>query len=318
MNGMTRRLIMFALTATLALAPATTLASKALPEGAERTLTGHSFMPSHYIEDPFVASTVGNNVGGGMATNLARPFVDLDGNLLFNYEGQIFFAALGLDYQQNLWETWSVRLLVDLLARTGSNLESLVSEGATVDRNLEIMIKKRLWRGDKTQVTASLDWGYSVTTLFSLRAFAEHIWGGGSVEDAPLTLDNKIWQTRLGVSAAHALTPALGLRANLRGGAYEEPEFSSVVKAMYELGAMVDWDLKSQLKVPIGVSLGYLWGAPEDNPHTGLSGATLGFWFTGTKNFTIGVETGWWKKPVLGSTVESEGLIALFSLRHWF
>jgi len=318
MNGFRLCLTGVALAAALALAPTAAQASKALPDGAERTLHGHSFMPSNYVEDPFVGTTVGNSVGGGLATNLARPFLDLDGNLLFNYEGQVFFAALGLDYQQNLWETWSVGVWLELLARTGSNMESLVSEGANVDRNFEFMIKKRIWRGDKTQVTAELDWAYSVTTLFSLRAFADHIWQGGDFADAPLTLDNKIWQTRLGVSGAHALSEALGVRLNLRGGVFEEPEFSSVAKAMYEASAMVDWDLKPRLKVPIGVSLGFLWGAPEDNPHTGLSGSTLGFWFTGSQNFTIGLETGYWKKPVLGSEVESDGVIALFSLRHWF
>ena len=317
MSRGTRRLVIQGLALALVLAAVAVQANE-LSEGTERILSGHTFATSNYIDDPFVATTMANNVGGGMAVNLAKPFFDLDGNLLFTYEGNMFFAALGMNFQQNLWETWSVRIAVDGAARTGSNLESLFSEGANVDRNIRLTLKRRLLRSDRAQVSLGLGWGYSVTTIFSLREFAKHIDAGGSIETAPLLVDNKIWTTRLSASAAYALAPGWGVRMNASGGLFEEPDFESVSKAIYALSGMVDLDLKARTRVPIGISLGYKWGAPEDNPHTGLSGGVMGVWYTGKPNFTIGVETGWWQQPVLNSPEDASGVIALLTMRYWF
>jgi len=317
MSNREYRLTILGLALVLALTGTAGLASE-LSDGAERILDGHSFTPSNYIDDPFVSTTLANNVGGGMAVNTARPFYDLDGNLLFTYEGSIFFAALGLDFQQNLWETWAVRVAVEGLARAGTNMESILSEGATVDTDFAISLKKRLIRSERAQVSLGLDWGYSSTTIFSLRSFAEHIGSGGSLETAPLTSDNKIWKTLLSANTAYALAPGWGVRFNARGGIFEEPDFSNVSKAIYELNGMVDLDLKARTKVPLGLSLGYKWGSPSDNPHSGMSAALFGVWYTGKPDFTIGTEIGWWQRPVRNSEQDSDGVIALITLRYWF
>ena len=79
-----------------------------LAEGGERHLNGHGFMPSIYVNDPFVSTQFQNHTGGGMASEKSATFYDADGNELFTFEGNLFFAALGLGFQQKLGTKWAV------------------------------------------------------------------------------------------------------------------------------------------------------------------------------------------------------------------
>ena len=88
--------------------PAAAKEDDPMAEGRERHLNGHGFLPSIYVDDPFVSSVFQNHTGGGMAMDLTTTFKDLDGNKLFDLQGDLFFASLGLGYQQKLGSKWAI------------------------------------------------------------------------------------------------------------------------------------------------------------------------------------------------------------------
>ena len=79
-----------------------------MAEGGERHLNGHGFMPSIYVGDPFVSSVSRTIPGRNGHRTCQTPFLDLEGNELFSLEGDLFFAALGLGFQQKLGSKWAV------------------------------------------------------------------------------------------------------------------------------------------------------------------------------------------------------------------
>ncbi len=291
-----------------------------MAEGRERHLNGHGFLPSRYISDPFVSSAFMNHTGGGMAMDLKTPFRDLDGNVLYVLEGDLFFASLGLGYQQKLGSKWAVGANVSGLVRSGTNAESFLTEGADIDQQGSLWAKYRLKRTEKCQLSLGLDWSYSKTINFTPGEFARHIADGGSLDDAPLVVNTKVWTSRISANWARAFSPVFGVRINAGFGLYEVPQTSGVFTGSHRVGVLGEMDLKhTKAGLPLGFTLGYTQALPDDDPFNGLSGTLLGFWFTGNQDFVVGLETGFMEKAVANQeTAKVKGMFAVFTIRYYF
>lgn len=323
MNSGYRCLTGFLLLSFLVLAGAGSAMAKEgdpMAEGVERHLNGHGFLPSVYVQDPFVSSAFQNHTGAGMAMNLKTPFRDLDGNELYVLEGNLLFASLGLGYQQKFGSKWAVGGSVSGLIRSGTNAESFLTEGADVDRQGRLWARYRLMRSEKSQISLGLDWSYAKTIYFTPRDFALHIADGGDVEDAPLVINNKVWTSRLVINWAHAFSPMFAVRVNGGFGLYEEPGTSGVSKASHRIGFLGEMDLKhTKGGLPLGFTLGYTQALPDNDPFTGLSGTLFGVWYTGKQDFAVGVETGFMKLAVENQETEKvDSVFGVFTIRYYF
>jgi hypothetical protein len=321
MTSLKRNIVLLAIVA-LGLMAMTAAAAEGDPmaEGGERHLNGHGFMPSIYVDDPFVSTVFQNHTGGGMASDLTGTFRDLDGTELFTVKGNLFFAALGLGFQQKLGSRWAVGAAMTALVRSGTDAESFLVEGADVDRNGNLWAKYRVMRNEKSQLSLGLDWSYSKTLYFTPGDFARNIAEGGDIEDAPLLVNSKIWTSRLAVNWARAFSPAFGLRINGGFGMYEVPETSGIFKGSHRVGILGEYDLKgSGLEWPVGITLGYTQNLPDDDPFTGLGGTLLGFWYTGKQEFVVGVETGSMKMNVSNQESDKvDAMFGIFSIKYYF
>lgn len=291
-----------------------------MAEGAERHLNGHGFLPSIYVDDPFVSSEFMNHTGGGMAMNLQTTFKDLDGNPLFTVSGDLLFAALGLGYQQKLGSKWAVGAHLSALVKSGISAESFLTEGADVDRQGSLWVKYRLKRDEKCQLSVGLDWSYSKTLYFTPYEFAVAIADGVPIEDAPILINSKVWTSRIVANWARGFSKAFGLRINAEFGLYEVPETSGVSKGSHRLGILGEFDLKgTKAKVPLGFSLGYTQALPDDDPFTGLSGILLGLWYTGKQDFVVGAEAGFMDLPVANRDTEKvDALFGIITIKYYF
>jgi hypothetical protein len=311
--------IMFVLMVTFP-AAAAAADNDPMAEGGERHLNGHGFLPSIYVDDPFVASNFTNHTGGGMAMDLETGFKDLDGNDLFTLNGDLFFASLGLGYQQKLGSKWAVGADLAGLVKSGTNAESFLTEGADVDRNFSLWVKYRLRRGEKSQMSVGLIWNYSKTLYFTPYDFAREIANDVSIEDATILINSKVWTSRIAFNWARGFSPSFGLRVNAEFGLYEVPETSGVSKGSHRLGILGEYDLNgTKAGFPLGFTLGYTQALPSDDPFTGLSGTLLGLWYTGKREFVVGVEGGSMNLPVANRDVdEVNTLFGIITIKYYF
>lgn len=288
--------------------------------GGERHLNGHGFLPSIYVNDPFVATVFQNHTGGGMASNLTATFLDLDGNELFSVEGNLFFASLGLGFQQKLGSKIAVGAAASGLVRAGTDAQSFMVEGADIDRQASLWAKYLVMRSEKSQLSLGLDFNYSNTLYFTPGDFARYIYDGGEIEDAPLVVSSKIWTSRLTANWARAFSPAFGLRINGEIGMYQVPGTSGIYKGNHRVGILGEYDLKpTGVDWPLGFTLGYTQNLPDDDPFTGLGGVLLGFWYTGKQDFVVGVETGSMKMNVTNQeTKKVDAFFGIITLKYYF
>jgi hypothetical protein len=306
----------------LTMAALATILTAALPAmgqdaGFERNLGGHAFQPSLYVDDPWIDTNFRNVTGGGMTLGYDTPFYNLDGEEIFRLEGTIFYVAVAMGFQQKLGDSWAVGVNYAANARAGTNANSLVAEGANVDRNLNLYLKKRLLRTESSQLTVGLGWRYEKAFLVSPRNYVDAILGGDDLDSPSLLSDVKSWTARLKVDYAHAFSPTYGLRANLAMGLYEVPFTEDVSKATHRAGVIMEMDLNPKHAVPLGLSLGYTFGLPDSDPTAGLSGLLAGLWYTGSDALALGAEMGFMKQPVYDRE-DLDALFGLFTLRYYF
>ncbi len=286
--------------------------------GEERTLNGHSFMHSQYIADPFVGSAFTNHVGAAQAVSITRDFHDLNGDYLFSLSGSVVFAALGMKYQQHLGEKWAVGAGGSALVRSGTNALSFIDDGANVTSNSEVWVKRLLQRGESSQLTAGLSWKYSSITMFTPRAFAEHILAGDSLVDAPLVFTGKLWSLQADLMWAHAFNPTFGFRTTGSFGVVEDFAHSDILLGTNRISVLGEVDFKSRYQIPVGLTLGTFYGFPPDRSGSGLKGLLLGFWYTGRDEFVIGVESGWLKIPTDDDGDNIDGVFGVFNIKYYF
>ena len=311
-----RALALSALLAAALICSAT--AQDDLAGGAERHLGGHGFLPSAYINGPWVGSEFRSATGGGVAVGMETPFYNLEGEELFILEGDLFYAALGIGYQQKLGRTWAVGGSYSANARSGTNTYSVVVEGANVDRSVHLWAKKRLMRSDTSQLAVGVDWDYDKIFLIDPLGFARDIADGADVDSADLLNSVKGWTARVTVEYARAFSPTYGLRAHGAIGLYEEPLTAGVSKATHRLGVMGEMDLKHRWNAPVGLTLGYTMGFPTDDPKAGLSGLLMGVWYTGREAFVLGVETGYMNLPGGYGGEDIDAMFGLLTMRYYF
>lgn len=291
-----------------------------MASGQERHLNGHGFLPSVYVSDPFVSTSFQNHTGGGMAMNLTTTFKDLEGNDLFELSSDLFFAALGMGYQQKLGTKWALGAEVSALVRSGTNAESFLTEGADIARQAHLWAKYRLKRSEKCQISLGLDFNYASALFFTPYDFARYIYETGDIENAPILTDSKVSTTRLTFNWARGFSRAFGLRINGDFGFYDEPETSGVIKGSHRLGILGELDLQGTgARVPLGFTLGYTLALPTDDPLGGLSGLLLGFWYTGKEDFDVGLETGFMEIPMENRDSDKvDAQFGLFTIKYYF
>lgn len=299
-------------------AAGTALGAANLPDGTERVLNGHGFIPSNFLGDPFVGTYFANQVGGGLAIGVETPFKDLDGNTLFTLEGDLLYGVLGLEYQQNLGSVFAIGIKGGGVGRAGTSGQSFIAEGADLRTQKSLWGKWRALRSNSVQLALGLSWDYHSGTFFTPRELAQHIAAGGSLEDAPIVTDEKSWNTSVNYDVAWALSRWFGLRLSGDSGMYEVPGADSESKMMNRWGLLGSLDLNQVKDVPLGFTLGYFWGSPENEPPTALRGLLLGFWYTGETDLQLGVELGLLKTTFMGTDDDVDGQFAILTTRYYF
>lgn len=289
-----------------------------LPDGTERVLEGHGFMPSRFLGDPWVGTYFSTNVGAGSALGIEKDIYDFDGNLLLELDGSVMYASLGIEYQKNIADRYAVGGLVRGTGRSGTNALSFLSEGADADQELALWGKWRAVRTEKLQFTAGLQWTYTKTFFFSPREFAEYVDANGTLEGAPLVIDTKSWDTSITYNVAYAMSEWFGLRLSGWSGLYEVPGTSGVTKGQHRIGLLGSLDLNQVKQIPLGFTLGYFFGLPDDVPQSAQKGLVFGTWYTGETDFQIGIELGALTTEMVGLGTEVDGVFGLLSTRYWF
>ena len=261
-----------------------------------RCLNGHRFLPSSLMGDPFNTTHFTNATGGGLALDLTVPVRDLDGVVTDTIGGDVGFFLLDFEYQKSIIPRLALRGKLSMVGRVGTNGESVVASGASVQFGGAIGATIPIWSNATFAVSAVTDFRSRDQYVLDPYAFAQAIRDGGLDADSKATLltteNANHWSA--GARGAWAPKDWLGLNAILEAGRIDSPTAGE--KSLTEMGIQVGFDFENLWDFPVGTSLA--WREQAGPGRRGeFSGSyrsyELGLFYTGSEHFTIGGDFFW-------------------------
>jgi len=306
----------------LPLAPAQESSADTIPAGIPGILGGHQFVPSTYITDPFVRTFLRTGLGFGMTAELVVPLFTIDDKPVLGMKGSLLFSVLDVEYQQKIRDWVAVRGRLQVVGRMANATPALISQGVTLASLFELGWLFRVERSDRLLLSVSLGVKNSSTTDVYLQRFIE-----GIIANAGITPGNRLVQTTptlrggAGIHGAYAVSDLVGLTfgGNLDYG--EPVDRYSSDRWFHALGASVDFNLHRQNGPPLGFVVGIRTRSASSD-QAGVQGTAQTFFgrigYTGSQEFSFGVDLGYEVLPVRGLEDRQGFLSALVDIRLYF
>jgi hypothetical protein len=287
--------------------------SKKIPE-----LNGHTFVPSTYIEDPFLNSTLGLVVGFGSTGEYRYPLFEVDDDLIYGVRGQLIFVTVGVEYQQKIQDWVAVFIKYRLAARIGTNIGSILAEGFSSVNSFNIGWKIRLLEREKIKLSTVFGISNYNGTFLSVSKFIEDI-----INNQPypsLVTNTPALNGNLGFQFAYGISDLFGLKMNYLNSIGESLERGKTAY-YFSLGTGIDLNLYKKHNVPLGFSLIYLLSSRPEQVYreSGLSNSiNFKFAYTGTNDFVLGLQTSYTIVPVAEDLDNFSTTGVSFALTYYF
>ncbi len=294
------------------------------PESCSCRLGGHRFILGSRTENPFVGSQVHTSTGGGMAFGFEE-LVDVplpDSSVIQALTGDLAFVALGVDYQQKLWQRFAVGIGVTASARLGIDAQSILSQGVTSVFASHIWFKGQIIRAERHLLSASVD--FRPNSAVALDPVG---WAQGIIEDGGISDDNELVKSTdaasasVGVQYAWGLRPWIGLLASTDLGFGDPLDSEQDRELRWRGDGNVSLDLNEIWGWPIGFLLGGRYSDFSDQASDILERSwitNLGLFYTGREDFGIGAELSRSSSELKTSDATLTSSVVSFELRYFF
>lgn len=296
-------------------------------------LRGHRFIPTSTVPDPFITTYLRSNTGFGLLLDAKIPVLT-EADTVAVLQGDIAFAVLGFEYQQTIVDFLALRIGFGGAVRTGTNGETLIAEGLNATYAFGVGLTGRVLRTENFLLSAALDFASNKIIGVDPFGFARRVieeCGGlpeDEIADCVLSTDEQLLQSgrsnALTGGARGAWSPVrwFGLRGRVELGAGDafDPE-ADLGTTILNLGAVADIDLREITPVPIGFLLGYdaeLFGSRGSDVAESATRFNLGLFYTGRKEFSVGVESLWGRVNLTQSEKGVDSVTFNLRLRYFF
>jgi len=281
-----------------------------------RSLGPHLYIPRDGVPDPFTASYVASS--SGIATGSATgPTFDVNGNPVNLEDYKILAYSQIFAGQWGIADFWALRLRLLGSVYSGTNAPGLVGVGVnglvrgSVGTTLGFQLADRLRLGLVVDVT----WGPSVAVSI-LDTIRQSV-SSGTVQ---ALVDNS-YSTTVTPTLSLAWTFARGwgalFNATYANGVVEVNQGSSDTDMALVQGA-VEVDLRELGSIPLGIGADYSAGYSLGRTRFRRYVASLGFFYTGRRGLTLGLDLAYRRAPLGTQDVFVSSFSGTFSLRYTF
>ena len=286
------------------------------------SLSGHTFLPTTYIMDPFIRTFLRTGLGFGMTPELDTPVSTIEGQPVAGLKGSLLYGLMSFEYQHAIRDWLAVRGGLRVVGRLADETRPLLAQGVTLASGFELGWLVRVSESARHSVSASLEIrNASVTDIF-LERFIE-----GVIEDGGLTPGNHLVESTPilngggGLHGAYAISDLVGLTATGTLHYGESADRERGETWYYSIGAAVDFNLLSQGGPPIGFVAGLKTGSAPDVPDAGDRTVQTFFGrvgYTGSQAFALGLDMAYDLFPVRNMDTKQGYLSAVVDIRLFF
>ena len=307
-----------AVLAAALLFPATTAAQEPVPDrSGVPILFGHAFVLPALIRTPFVRTNVSNTVAIGQALDVEFGEVVLpSGDTLAALNGDLTFARLAFAYEHALRDWLSVWGRLEVNARLGTDVGSLLSAGVTLATGFELGWLAQMRETERSLLSASVFVRNSSHTLVDLGRWADQLVNGNT---ANLVVTSPTLRAGAGLSYAWVLNDLIGFI--FEGDATYGEELRREENQFFFSGtAAMSLNLDTRTSVPLGMAVTF---RADSHPSvhgeqtSGWEAAGLRFSYTGRQDLRLSLTAEGQLVPYRGDQTVTVGLIS-FDIQYFF
>jgi hypothetical protein len=253
-----------------------------------RVLNGHLFLPSDLVDDPFTPTYLDESTGFGYASLRADEY-DSGGNVIGKSQYNLGALGQSFKFQLGVLDSWAVRLAAAGVALSGIDANSALVAGATVGYTLSTGVTYSFMLGS-VRMAGAFDLDYAPTYTFSPVNALLNTLGSGTIDAGTLFSSSENINLRPAFLVATAINASLGLRGVIDYVQEFVRSTENSSSGAFDVGAAVDFDLRSVIPLPLGLLAGYELTVPTSGDSWGHQ-FTLGLFYTGQRNLGLGIQT---------------------------
>ncbi len=283
---------------------------------------GHEFIPTSFIEDPFVRTFMHTGLGFGSTINRITPPVVVHGQTLGERKADLMFALLMMEYQYAVRPWLAVRGRLDISGRMSTETTTLIAQGVTVLYGFDLGWIFKLAETDRYFFSGSLGLRNISTTDVYVQRFID-----GILENGAILPTNRLVETTpsmrasSGLAGAYVLSRLVGITASGTVDYGESLDRSEPDRWYYSLQAAFDINMHSQNGVPVGFVIGGKTGSAPDAQGADDRTAQTIFGriaYTGAEQFALGLDIGYQFIPIRTLPKKQNFLSATVDMRMYF
>jgi len=292
-----------------------------VPQTTAPMLADHRFTTTAVVRGPFISTYFRNTLTVGAAPGSSVPLAVINGEEIMFETGDVLFSTLKIEYQQAVKEWMGFWVNFALAGRLGTETASLLSQGVTVTSGYRLGWLLRIMQADDMALSGTVEVINAGYTAVDLAGFVEGIIDDGLTDDDELVYSLSLMIAKTGLSYAWAINRTTGLTASGAVGYGESPDRLAGSYWYFDVGAAVDFDLRREIPVPIGVGAGVKsTSIPESDLNLGNSATTLvgRVDYIGRHDLNIGLEISSQWQDITGSEKLLRYTTAGMDFRYYF
>jgi hypothetical protein len=275
----------------------------------------HVFTPITYSNLPLTNTYFSSFTGIGSTNGLVSELGDLPFRGL---SGEVTFIELGFAYQQRVRDWLAAYVELNISARVGTELQSILTQGFSTITSFDIGWHIRLSEGEKYRLSGVIELQNNKGSFINLLGFVQDI-----INERPNpSLNEKVPLLGFasGLRYAHALNETIGFKASA-ALAYGETYTRGENGFSFDAGAGVDFDFYPKYAVPVGLVIiydvtsmpGFVYVEGENSQM--LQGKIA---YTKASDFSLGIELAWARYPFLNQEKPVTLRTVALSARYYF
>ncbi len=279
-------------------------------------------IPNTFLPDPFVRTKMQLSLGYGQSSNIVIPLLEIDGEPVLGLKGDILFALLGFEYRHEIRDWMAVYGHLQIAARLGNELQSLLSQGVSAFQGFELGWLFRLHETDRQLVSTAFRLRNGKTMFIDILGFVDR-----AIEEGEITEHNKIMYntptlgTALELQYVYAANEYIALQALGELSYAESIDRRAGAGWYYKLGGTVGIDFNERNGVPVGLVLGYKYNTiPEggDDIVDAVQSALVNISYTGRPDFGLGFDIEFQRIPLKNFDDTPTFFSAVVTMQYFF
>ena len=275
----------------------------------------HVFTPVSYSSLPLITTHFSTHTGLGSTSDLVNNIGDLP---VKGLPGEVTFIEMGFSYQQKVRDWMAAYINLNISARVGTELQSILTQGFSAITSFDIGWHIRIAEGEKSLLTGVVELQNHKGSFTNILGFVEDIINDYPNPSLSETVPLLVFAT--GLRYAYGLNETIGFKtsANL---AYGETYTRGEYGYSFDGSAGIDLNFYPRYSVPLAFVLIYdITSMPDfvyiEGEKSQIIHAKIAY--TKASDFSLGIELAYMKYPFNNQEKPVSVRYAALSARYYF